>query len=128
MVNVNPANAEMNISSTKNLSHLTSAGSLVLVTELAMSVRVKRVTKEAIERGEVVKEVVGERYFEFENMTLTVPFASVPLYFWSVNDVEVFQTFGFKAVRLVEPPTSYFERVDTSMFYGFLCSMGERAP
>jgi hypothetical protein len=71
MVNVNPANAEMNISSTKNLSHLTSAGSLVLVTELAMSVRVKRVTKEAIERGEVVKEVVGERYFEFENMTLT---------------------------------------------------------
>ena len=121
MVNVHHANAEMNISSTKNLSHSTSVGSLVLVTELAMSVR-------AMERGEVVKEVIGERHFEFENMTLTVSFASVPLYFWSVNDVEVFQTFGFKAVGLVEPPTSYFERVDTSMFYGFLCSMGERAP
>ena len=77
MVNVHLANAEMNTSSTKNLSYLTFVGSLVLVAELATSVRVECVTKEAIERDEFVKEVVGERHFEFENMTLTVSFACV---------------------------------------------------
>jgi hypothetical protein len=38
----------------------------------------------------------------------------------------VFSEFGFRTFILAEPETSYLGRVDTSMFCGLLCSVGEQ--